>query len=433
MSGSSLRTLEQVRMYSVPISDPRVSELITWYQRTLQRAIDVIWDNIEWKYRFPKVEKGGRVIVPSKFKVPYLPKDRSFKRRLRDYLLQDRPYAAHWVDAVIRTAYSVMESWRKRYLKGKARKVKPRVKRRFARCKATLMKVDYDEKSIRITLRPGEYVEVSWNGRWFARRVEGWRVGEVILKDDRILIPFETAKVVDVKDVIGWDSNELSLDGFSPRVGFIKVDLRPLQSMKIVYERKKRIAQSKGLKYVYEKYNARERNREKDFINKLASGLTKLFPNSVHVFEDLEKENLVSRREPKGRRKRNARTPWELIQRKASERAVIERVPPENTSRTCPRCGYVVKTRVGRVFRCPRCGLELDRQKVAAVNIYLRYLRMRGFPHSYDPERVKGELWVGVALRGRSPVIWAPMKGALRAVKPREEGLISSYIKPNEA
>jgi len=72
VSGSSLRTLEQVRMYSVPISDPRVSELITWYQRTLQRAIDVIWDNIEWKYRFPKVEKGGQVIVPSKFKVPYV-------------------------------------------------------------------------------------------------------------------------------------------------------------------------------------------------------------------------------------------------------------------------------------------------------------------------------------------------------------------------
>ena len=58
---------------------------------------------------------------------------------------------------------------------------------------------------------------------------------------------------------------------------------------------------------------------------------------------------------------------------------------------------------------------------------------MRGFPHSYDPDETKGELWVGVAPRGRSPVIWASMKGALRAVKPREEGLISSYIKPNEA
>jgi putative transposase len=58
---------------------------------------------------------------------------------------------------------------------------------------------------------------------------------------------------------------------------------------------------------------------------------------------------------------------------------------------------------------------------------------MRGFPHSDDPEKaMMGELWVGVTLSGWSPVIWIPMKGVLRAVKPREEGLISSDIKPNE-
>jgi len=60
-----------------------------------------------------------------------------------------------------------VESWRKRYLKGRARKVKPRVKKRFARCKITLMRVDYGEKRTRITLKPREYIEVSWSGRWF--------------------------------------------------------------------------------------------------------------------------------------------------------------------------------------------------------------------------------------------------------------------------
>jgi len=34
----------------------------------------------------------------------------------------------------------------------------------------------------------------------------------------------------------------------------------------------------------------------------------------VHVFEDLEKEGLVSKKKTsKPRRKRNARTPWKLI------------------------------------------------------------------------------------------------------------------------
>jgi putative transposase len=374
------------------------------------------------------------VITPYKLKVPELPKSRSFKKRLRDDLLQNCPYARHWVDAVIRTAYSIMESWRKRYLRGRARKVKPRVRRRFARCKITLMRVDYREKRIRITVRPGEYIEVSWSGRWFTRRVEDWRAGEAVLKDGRVLIPFKSTRVIEVRDVVAWDSNELSLDGFSPRVGFIRVDLKPLQSMKIVYERKKRIAQSRGLKDIYEKYVARERNRERDFVNKLASGLTRLFPNTTHVFEDLEKEELVSRREtPKSRRKRNARTPWKIIQKKISERAVVAKVSQRNTSRTCPRCGYVVKTQVGRVFKCPRCGFELDRQKLASVNIYLKYLRMRGFPHSYEPEEaMKVELWVGVTPSEWSPMMRVPMKGIPRAVKPREEGSTPNNIKPNE-
>jgi putative transposase len=370
-------------MYSIPVSDHRVSELITWYLGALRRAIDVIWENIDWRYRFPKIERRKRkqaIIISSKFKVPELPKNKLFKKKLRDDLLLNCPYAKHWVDAVIRTAYSIMESWRKKYLKGRARKVKPRVKKRFARCKITLMRVDYDEKKIRITVKPGEHVEVSWSSKWFTKRVEGWRVREVILKDDRVLIPFKSTRIIEVRDVVAWDSNELSLDGFSPIIGFIKVDLKLLQSMKIAYEKKKRTAQSKGLKSIYEKYVARERKREKDFINKLASGLTRLLPNTIHVFEDLEKEDLVSRRKtPKSRRKKNARTPWKLVQKKISEKAIIVKISPKNTSRTCPRCGYIVKTRVGRVFKCPRCGFELDRQKLASINIYLKHTKMRGF------------------------------------------------------
>jgi len=425
---SSLKTLKQVRMYSIPVSDPRVNELITWYIGTLQRAIDIIWENIEWKYRFPRIERRKRkqvVIIPYKLKVPELPKDKSFKKKLRDELLLDCPYAKHWVDAVIRTAYSIVKSWRKRYLKGRARRVKPRVRRRFARCKITLMRVDYKEKRIKITIKPGEYIEVSWSGRWFTRRVKGWRIGEVVLKDNRILIPFKSTRIIELRNVVAWDSNELSLDGFSPRIGFIRVDLKPLQSMKITYEKKKRIAQSKGLKGIYEKYVARERNREKDFVNKLASGLTRLFPNTIHVFEGLEKEELVSKRKTsKSRRKRNARTPWKLIHKKISEKAVVVKVSPKNTSRTCPRCGCVAKTRVGNVFKCPRCGFELDRQKLASINIYLKYSKMRGFPHSDDPEEaVKGELWVGVTPSGWSPVIWIPVKRDPEGCEAKGRGL----------
>jgi hypothetical protein len=58
--------------------------------------------------------------------------------------------------------------------------------------------------------------------------------------------------------VIGWDSNELSLDGYEQSIGFICVDLRLHQSIKIVYE-EKAIAQSRGKRDLYERYVARER------------------------------------------------------------------------------------------------------------------------------------------------------------------------------
>jgi len=79
---------------------------------------------------------------------------------------------------------------------------------------------------------------------------------------------------------------------------------------------------------------------------------------------------------------------------------------------------------VGRLFKCPRCGFGLDRQKLASINIYLKYLRMRGFPHSNDPEKaVKGELWVGVTPSGRSPVIWIPMKRDPEGCEAKGRGL----------
>jgi len=138
------------------------------------------------------------------------------------------------------------------------------------------------------------------------------------------------------------------LDGYEPSIGFIHVDLKPLQSIKIVYERKKAIAQRKGRGELYEKYVRRERNREKDFINKLSAGLRLLFPNTVHVFEDLDKEDLVSRKKRgKNRRKRNARTPWKRIHKRMSEVALTAYVDPSNTSRECPDAGMLWRPKRG--------------------------------------------------------------------------------------
>ncbi len=117
-------------------------------------------------------------------------------------------------------------------------------------------------------------------------------MGEVIIEEDRIIIPFKGSKEI---KVIGWDSNELSLDSYEPSMGFIHVDLRHLQSVKIVYKGKKAVEQSKDKEEFYERYVARERNRIRDFRNKPVASLKRLLLSSVHVFEDLDKGDMVSR------------------------------------------------------------------------------------------------------------------------------------------
>jgi len=410
-------------MYSVPFEDDKVKRLISWYVTVLQKALNIIWDNTEWVYDFKRFKAKKHV----KFKVPKIPKNSAFKKKLRDELMKDNPYAKHWIDAVIRTAYSILESWRKRYIKGRARKVKPRIRRRFARCKITLMKIDYERKTIRITLKPHEYVEVSFANTWFIKRVKGWAVGEVTLKDDRVLIPFKRVETAMVNGAIGWDCNELTVDGFSPNIGFIHVDLKPLITTRIIYQEKRRRVQSiaskklKNGEKLLSKYSHREKDKCKDIERKLATQLVNLFPNTLHGFEKLNKEEML-KHNYKSLRKRIARVSWRNIVGEIKQRTVVKEVGPKNTSRTSSRCGFKVKDLRGQVFKCPKCGLVIDRQKNACINIYLK---MRGLAHSKDwwdevvKPLIRQELWVGVALRGRMPMIWSPMKGDLTAMKPK--------------
>ncbi|MEM2597944.1 MAG: zinc ribbon domain-containing protein, partial [Thermofilum sp.] len=345
---AGLRVL--VRAYRVPVPEGArrpVGELLTWYQRSLDKALEAIWQGIEWRGDPKHLEKYGR------FKVPVLPESAEFQRQLRRRLVESCPFATQWVDSVIRSAFAIMRAWRKRYLEGKARKVRPRAARRFARVPKQRMKVE--GKSVRVTFRPGEYITVSWAGAWFEERVNGWELGEPVLKDDSVILVFEKAVEDQRCAVVGWDRNEFSLNGFDGQ-RFYVVDLGPLVRMKERYEEIISRLQSAGKEGLAEKYRKRLRDRERDFLNKLAKQLAERFPNAVFAFEALDKEKLVSREVPKERRKRNWRAPWLTMQNKVVEKAPVVRISARNTSRTCPRCGWVSREDPGKVFHCKRCG-----------------------------------------------------------------------------
>ncbi|MEM2414134.1 MAG: zinc ribbon domain-containing protein, partial [Sulfolobales archaeon] len=45
------------------------------------------------------------------------------------------------------------------------------------------------------------------------------------------------------------------------------------------------------------------------------------------------------------------------------------------TSSTCPRCGSRLEDSGSRVLRCGRCGFTGDRDVIACINLFYRYLR----------------------------------------------------------
>ena len=84
----------------------------------------------------------------------------------------------------------------------------------------------------------------------------------------------------------------------------------------------------------------------------------------------------------KGRKWRARLTLWAYreLQRWVCWKAELAGVPvfkvnPKGISSTCPKCGSKLTANGYRRLRCPNCGLEADRDYIAALN-----LSMRGFP-----------------------------------------------------
>ena len=116
------------------------------------------------------------------------------------------------------------------------------------------------------------------------------------------------------------------------------------------------------------------------FQNKLADDIVHSAP--VIVFEDLEPKKMKERPD-QGRARRNKYTEasWGMLMRKLRFKAAeagttLILVDPYNTSRTCSMCGNV-KSELPlsvRTYQCECCGMVMDRDRNAAINILHRGL-----------------------------------------------------------
>jgi putative transposase len=379
--------LYQVRAYNIK-HDYDIKEFLEAYRIILQKAIDEIWNKIIWIKRYLK---GRRRLIPK------IPKDNKFKNHyLRDLLMKDWNYSKHYVDSAIKQAYSIIKSWRRNYIKGERERKKPIVKKRFVRIKETLY--TYKNSKIKVSIKPyEEYLEFDISKAWFLSRAKV-EMGELILNEKYLTITFRFKRNEEVNGKMAWDCNEKSLDGFNPNIGWVRIDLTKLFHIHRVYEIKRKKLQNKAskknsLRKVLTKYSRRERNKSKDFIHKLTTFITRKFDSYIHGFEDLNKRGMLNT--SKKHNRNISKSDWRTITKFMSYKSKVILLNPKNSTKRCSRCGMINAPK-GAIYEC-KCGLRINRQLNAAINLYLQMEGLSPSPKLFN-ELMKR--WSGFNLTG---------------------------------
>ena len=124
-------------------------------------------------------------------------------------------------------------------------------------------------------------------------------------------------------------------------------------------------------------HQERTANKRKDFIGKLVYKLYHHKENNVLVAEDLSVSNMVQN---KHLSKSISDASWAKFFEWCGNIAErdgfhFHQVDPKNTSQTCSACGKKSAKKLSlpiRTFNCSFCGISLDRDHNAAINILLR-------------------------------------------------------------
>jgi len=151
-----------------------------------------------------------------------------------------------------------------------------------------------------------------------------------------------------------------------------EADLKRVQKLKDAAKNAQKWDENRRRKKALAHIHERIANRRSDFAHKQSRKLIECY--QVIAFEELEPQQMGRSR---GIRKSIRDVAWtQLIQytcAKAEEAGrTVVLVNPKNTSKMCsnPGCGKLVEKDLSvRVHRCPHCGLVLDRDQNAAINI----------------------------------------------------------------
>jgi putative transposase len=157
-----------------------------------------------------------------------------------------------------------------------------------------------------------------------------------------------------------------------------EADLKRAQKLKDAAKNAQKWDENRHRKKALAHIHERIVNRRSDFAHKRSRELVNTY--QVIVFEDLEPQQM-GKSKGRGMRKSIMDVAWSqfvsMTRGKAEEagRSIIL-VNPRNTSKMCSHCGELVEKQLSeRIHTCPHCGLVMDRDRNAALNILQRGLQ----------------------------------------------------------
>jgi len=178
---------------------------------------------------------------------------------------------------------------------------------------------------------------------------------------------------------------DFSINGELIKLKRFKTPLRKLLTHRIWIERiQKRYPRSwrfiKGVRNAITKHGERIKNISWDYSHKVGDLIAELALRyrSIIIMEDLDMLRESTKRDKKFNKKL---TLWFYgrvqfcVEYEAGERGLrAVKVNPRSTSSTCPRCSSRLANNGYRTVKCGRCGFTGDRDVVAVVNLYRKYL-----------------------------------------------------------
>lgn len=224
------------------------------------------------------------------------------------------------------------------------------------------------------------------------KKLEKWYA--IITFETRSILP----KLIDVKKSVGIDvgikNYAYDSDGnVTPNPQNLQNMLKPLvRAQRKISRRTKGSCNYKKAKRWYKILHQRIANRRHDFQHKLSSYYAKNY--DVVFMEKLQIPNMIKNHYLA---QKISDAAWFSFKNMIDYKCMVVDVKPNNTTIDCYRCGHKVpKTLAIRTHQCDQCGLVIDRDYNASLNIFIRGLVLWHVPMEHrevTPVEISQKSW----------------------------------------